>query len=84
MVRTQIQLEEDQIKWLRARAQEKGVSISRLIREGIGLYRETEERVPEDKKKKALGAIGRYSSNRSDVSVRHDDYLAKAMNHDGG
>ena len=83
MVRTQIQLEEDQMKWLRTRAQEKGVSISRLIREGIGLYRETEERFPEVKKKKAIAAIGRYSSSRSDVSERHDDYLVKAFNHDG-
>ena len=83
MVRTQIQLEEDQMKWLRTRAQEKGVSISRLIREGICRYRESEERFSETKKKKALEVIGRYSSNHSDVSERHDQYLTTAFNQYG-
>ena len=35
MLRTQIQFEEDQIKRLRDRAKERGVSVSQLIREGV-------------------------------------------------
>ena len=30
-------------------------------------------------KKKALAAIGRYASGVSDISEKHDDYLAKAF-----
>ncbi len=79
MLRTQIQIEEDQIKWLRNTAKERGVSVSQLIREGVEFYRKYEDRLPEDKKKKALEAIGRYASGVSDISERHDDYLAKAF-----
>jgi hypothetical protein len=79
LIRTQVQIEEDQIKWLRAKAMEKGVSVSQLIREGVALYRTQEEQIPDDKKKRALTAVGRFSSDASDVSVRHDDYLADAI-----
>lgn len=79
MVRTQIQIEEDQINWLRAEASARGVSVSQLIREGIALFRSREERFPEEKKKRALAAVGRFSSNLSNVSERHDDYLAEAF-----
>jgi len=86
MFRTQIQIEENQIKWLRDRAKERGVSVSQVIREGVELYRKYEDRIPEDKKKKALAAIGRYASGVSDISEKHDDYLAKSfqskLNHD--
>ena len=79
MIRTQIQMEDDQIKWLRAEARARGVSVSQLIREGIALFRTNQERFPEDKKRKALAAVGLFSSDISDVSERHDDYLAEAF-----
>ncbi|MBW2020685.1 MAG: CopG family transcriptional regulator [Deltaproteobacteria bacterium] len=68
MVRTQIQLEEDQMEWLRAKAKARGVSVSQLIREGIAFFRANEERLPEEKRKRALAAVGRFSSGLSDVS----------------
>ena len=80
MIRTQIQMEDDQIEWLRAEARARGVSVSQLIREGVALFRAKEERLPEEKKKRALAAVGRFSSDVSDVSERHDDYLAEAFN----
>ena len=79
MIRTQVQMEEGQIEWLRAEAGARGVSVSQLIREGINLFRAREERFPEEKKKRALAAVGRFSSGASDVSGRHDDYLAEAF-----
>ncbi|MEA3359153.1 MAG: ribbon-helix-helix protein, CopG family [Thermodesulfobacteriota bacterium] len=79
MIRTQIQIKDDQIEWLRIKARERGVSVSQLIREGITLFRADQERFPENKKKKALAAIGRFSSNISDISERHDDYLVEAF-----
>ncbi len=79
MIRTQIQIEEEQIEWLREEAQTRGVSVSQLIREGVALFRAREERFPEVKKKRALAAVGRFSSDVSDVSERHDDYLAEAF-----
>ena len=81
MVRTQIQLEEDQMQWLKRKALEKGISISQLIREGLSVYRANEDRLPEDKKKRAMAAVGRFESKISDISEKHDDYLSEAFAH---
>ena len=78
MLRTQIQLKEEQMEWLRSKARTKGISVSQLIRESIKFYQTHEEHLPEDRKKKALEAVGRFSSGTSDVSERHDNYLAEA------
>ena len=78
MLRTQIQLKEEQMEWLRSKARARGISVSQLIRESIKFYRAHEERRPNDRKRKALEAVGRFSSGTSDVSERHDDYLADA------
>jgi hypothetical protein len=78
MLRTQIQLKEEQMEWLRSKASARGISVSQLIRESIKFYRTHEDHIPENRKRKALEAVGRFSSGASDVSVRHDDYLAEA------
>ena len=79
MIRTQIQLEEDQIQWLKKAANERGISVSELIRQGIALFREREDKVPDQKRNRALAAIGRFASKNSDVSERHDVYLSDAF-----
>ena len=84
MIRTQIQIEEDQIEWLRSESRARGVSISHLIRESINLYRADQRRFPEGKKAKALAAVGRFSSSFSDVSKRHDAHLADALGEETG
>ena len=76
MIRTQVQIEEDQMEWLRAKASERRVSISQLIREGIAFFREHDERTTSTKKERALAALGRFDSGLKDVSERHDHYLA--------
>ena len=78
MIRTQVQLKEDQVEWLRHKARERRVSISELIREGIELLKAREGKVPEERKRKALELVGRFSSGVGDVSLRHDEYLAEA------
>ena len=83
MIRTQIQIEKEQIEWLKAKAREKGVSLSQLIREGLDLFREREQRIPEERKRRSLAAVGRFSSGIPDVSERHDDYLAEAFGKEG-
>jgi len=77
-------MEEEQINWLRFEARARGVSVSQLIREGVALFRSRIERFPEKKKKRALAAVGRFSSNLSDVSERHDEYLAEAFSKKAG
>jgi hypothetical protein len=36
------------------------------------------EKLPENRKRKALDVAGCFSSDAQDVSTRHDDYLAEA------
>jgi|Deesub1362A_J573_1020465.scaffolds.fasta_scaffold00062_125 hypothetical protein len=83
MIRTQVQIEEEQAKWLKAKSIDRGVSISQLIREALDLYRAHEDRRPEEKRRRAIAAIGRFSSGISDVSERHDEYLTEAFQEGG-
>jgi thiamine monophosphate synthase len=79
MVRTQIQLTEDQTQRLKAVSRRRGVSIAELIRQGVDtiILREG-ERSPDELRERALKAAGRFHSGRHDVSLRHDEYLAEA------
>jgi hypothetical protein len=80
MIRTQIQVTEDQLAALRQLSAESGRSISDLVREGVetvlgarhGLNRA--ERVG-----RALRAAGRFASGTKDGSTQHDRHLAEAF-----
>jgi len=65
MIRTQIQLHAEQIKWLKKLALEKDTSMAQAIRDSIDFYRAYKERSREliSKKKKALKAVGRFTTN---------------------
>ena len=75
MVRTQIQLTEEQAKALKEIAAQRGVSTAQMIRESV--ERIIEERDRKEKWRKALAIMGRYRSGLSDVSANHDKYLAE-------
>lgn len=47
MIRTQIQVEKNQMKWLKAYALGKGISMSQLVRESIDFYRTPVKSIPE-------------------------------------
>lgn len=74
MIRTQIQLTEEQARRLKKIAAARGVSVSALIREAV------EKAVAVDdgpaRRQRALAAVGRFRSGRRDVSAEHDRYLA--------
>lgn len=75
MVRTQIQLTEEQARVLHQRAAQRGTSMALLIREAIdAAIAQDEER---ERRRRALEVIGRFPSGLHDVSVNHDRYLAE-------
>jgi predicted DNA-binding protein len=78
MVRTQIQLTEDQSRRLKAVSARRGVSVAELIRQAVdaGLSRE-HDRSPDELYERALNAAGRFRSGERDISARHDFYLAE-------
>jgi hypothetical protein len=80
MVRTQIQLTEAQYGALRARAAAEGRSLADLIRASVDeTLRGLPGPGPAERRRRALGMIGRYRSGPRDLARRHDAYLARAF-----
>ncbi len=79
MIRTQIQLTEEQAERLKRKAAAEGVSMATLIREAVdeSLLAEDVTRI----RRRALSVAGTYRDREgaTDVSERHDDYLAAAF-----
>jgi len=78
MVRTQIQLTEDQVRTLKKIALSRELSIAELIRQAVdAMIKSSTASDPEDRMKRALDIVGRFSSGKNDVSKHHDAYLAE-------
>ena len=77
MVRMYVRLTRDQVRALKVVAAREGRSVAELIREGIDdlLQKSTGVSVDE-RRRRAIAAIGRFHSGRSDISTNHDDHLA--------
>ena len=65
MVRTQIQVHSEQLRWLKRQALGKGVSMSQLIRDSVDFYRSHFEKASRLKsiKENALKAVGSFSTS---------------------
>lgn len=80
MIRTQIQLTEEQARALKELAAAEGRSMADLIRESVDIYIASDPaREPGQARNEALRLIGKYSSGRSDLSKNHDLYLAEDL-----
>jgi len=79
MVRTQIQLTEDQASALREMAAEEGISLAEVIRRSVeAMIRSRHGISLEERRRRALALAGRFHSGVSDLAARHDDYFAEA------
>ncbi|MBZ5618362.1 MAG: ribbon-helix-helix protein, CopG family [Acidobacteriia bacterium] len=79
MVRTQVQLTQQQIDALRQLAAESGKSIAELVRLGVELYLGAQHRPGRKQQvERARRIAGRFSSGIRDVSTHHDRYLSEA------
>ena len=78
MVRTQVQLTEEQVRALRRLATQRKKSLADLVRQSIELYLAQEAGPGKELRiQRAIEAIGRGSSGAKDVSTNHDKYLAE-------
>ncbi len=78
MIRTQIQLKEEQSARLRQIAAAEGVSVAELIRQSIDAYLQTwAEPSYEDMVRRALTVVGKYAGGMADMAENHDRYLAE-------
>jgi hypothetical protein len=77
MIRTQIQLTEDQAEGVKRIARERGISVAAVIREAVEL--ELAGRSDRAERwQRALAVVGKYRSGLADVAEHHDRYLAEA------
>lgn len=80
MVRTQIQLSERQAAVLKKLAAAHHVSMAELIRRAVDTMVRSGATVDsEEKRKRALAVVGRFSSGKRDISKEHDKYLSEAF-----
>jgi len=80
MVRTQIQLTEDQAKTLKRISASKHLSIAELIRRAIDtMIKTTSAADPEERLKRALDIVGKFRSGKRDISKKHDVYLTETF-----
>jgi len=78
MVRTQIQLTEEQMKAIKRIATARHLSVAELIRRAVDLVIKSSMTVePEERQKRALEIVGKFRSGRRDTSKKHDAYLAQ-------
>jgi Arc/MetJ-type ribon-helix-helix transcriptional regulator len=76
MVRTQIQLTEEQSVLLRGIARRRQASMAELVREGVDMVIQRETQPDREQRLAALRAIaGKYHSGLTDVGRNHDKYL---------
>jgi hypothetical protein len=79
MIRTQIQLTEEQARTLKALAAVHRVSVAELIRQSVDdLLRKTAGVDTAERRRRAVAAAGRFRSGQNDISINHDDYLVEA------
>lgn len=80
MVRTQIQLTDEQARRLRDEARRSGLSVAEIIRQSVDqhLERGCEVTGGVTSRLSALSVAGRFHSGKSDVAERHDDYLEES------
>ena len=89
MIRTMVQLTEEQLNALKELAKTRNVSIASLVRESVEQYvtTATQETEREEKRQRALAFINyieehpdefRDIEGKTDVSVKHDEYFVQA------
>jgi hypothetical protein len=80
VIRTQVQLTEQELNALRRLSAATGSSIAELIRNGIDQYL-AGKRLPDpaDRIERAIRVAGKFSSRPANVSEEHDRHLAEAF-----
>ena len=80
MIRTQIQLTEEQVRALKQLAAREGKSMAELIRTSVdNMLRSSILLDPGERYRKAIAATGRFHDSSQDLSLEHDRYLRESF-----
>lgn len=77
MIRTQVQLTEEQANVLKRVAAERGVSMAEVLRELVDAH--LTEPPAHERRARAIEVVGRHRSGRHDLSREHDREIAEAV-----
>jgi hypothetical protein len=73
-------LTEEQVKALKKIALSRHLSIAEIIRQAVDTVIRSNIVVDvEEKRKRAIDVVGRFSSGKRDISRKHDTYLVEAF-----
>lgn len=76
MIRTQIQLTEEQMAILKELSAKRNMPLAKLIREAVNAFVKKEHFISQDERKmRAVQAAGQFHSGVPDLAEKHDDYL---------
>lgn len=79
MIRTQVQLTEEQWEALKQIASRADISMAEVIRRSLDVTIRTSDICTQTERwRRALAVAGRFHADRTDVSANHDAYLAEA------
>ncbi|HLE15995.1 MAG TPA: ribbon-helix-helix domain-containing protein [Anaerolineales bacterium] len=80
MIRTQIQLTEEQAKTLKKIASRRGKSVAELIRISVDEWIRSSAFVdPDEQRQRAIAAAGKLSGGPADLSAKHDQYFVESL-----
>jgi hypothetical protein len=80
MIRTQIQLTEEQSEALKQLAAREGNTVAELVRQGVDqLIRSRGFTDPGELRRRALAVAGKFRSEDKDLSAERDRYAAEAF-----
>lgn len=79
MIRTQIQLTEEQAEKLKELSLYSNESVAALIRQAIDRYLLTGKPNRAAQYRQAMALAGKYEAPQSDIAVEHDRYLEEAF-----
>jgi predicted transcriptional regulator len=76
MIRTQIQLSEEQVTLLKKMAVARHESMAEIIRQAVDCFAKAKQGGGEEqRRRRAMAAAGRFRSGVKDLAASHDSYL---------
>ena len=77
MVRTQIQLPEEQVVLLKKMAAAQHKSMAEIIRQAVDFFAKAKHGGEKQRRTRAMAATGHFRSGVKDLAVSHDSYLTE-------
>jgi metal-responsive CopG/Arc/MetJ family transcriptional regulator len=79
MIRTQVQFTEEQYKKLKEMSQSNHKSLSAIIRQAVDQLLLTRKPDRSALYRHAGAVVGKYNADKTDIAVKHDQYLVEAF-----